>query len=203
MIYDMQRSELIALAQRRLLERFGTATQQRDPQPGELIERVVTDAASSRPIADDTDIRAAMTLVAAARQDGEAREAKLITLARRRGMPWREIASHLGFDSSQAAQQRHKRLTSSPDTLIYAFRVADEKDAPWHGDADALSAREYETGTIHFNPAERVPFSGRMLEVRYGPVDLECMPTHMRAYALINNRRIAPTAAVQQELFGA
>jgi hypothetical protein len=44
--------------------------------------------------------------------------------------------------------------------------------------------------------------SGRKLELRYGPVDAEPMPPHLRAYALVNGRRIAPTAVVQKELFG-
>ena len=46
------------------------------------------------------------------------------------------------------------------------------------------------------------PLSGRKLELRYGSVDAEVMPSYLRAYALVNGRRIAPTAAVQLELFG-
>jgi hypothetical protein len=36
-----------------------------------------------------------------------------------------------------------------------------------------------------------------MFEVRYGPADTCIMDPHLRAYALVNGRRIATTAAVQ------
>jgi hypothetical protein len=94
------------------------------------------------------------------------------------------------------------RLARTPDTLIYAFRVAGEKGEQWHGQAGALPSGEYETGLIEFNPAWPGPFTGQALEVRYGPVDDEFMPPYLRAYALVNNRRVAATAAVQQILFG-
>ena len=201
----MNKNELIAWAQRRLLDRYGTAGERRNPQPpsaGSLIQRVLQAALSPKPQADDTDLRAAMALVAADRWEAESREANLIALARGRGLPWREIALHLGLDSGQAAQQRADRLNRPPATLIYAFRAADEAGAPWHGNPDALPPGEYETATIYFNPAQPRPFSGRLLELRYGPVDEGCEPSYLRAYTTVNNRRVAPTTAVQKELFG-
>ena len=143
-----------------------------------------------------------MSLLAIDRWEAESREASLIALARRRGLPWREIALHLGLDSGQAAQQRAERLTRPPATLIYAFRAADDDGAPWHGNPDALPPGEYEIGTIFFHPARPGPFSGRLLELRYGPVDDQCEPSYLRAYATVNNRRVAATTAVQKELFG-
>jgi hypothetical protein len=202
----MLTSQMVAEAQQRLIDRFGTATERRNrlhpPQPGDLIRRVVSAAASPKPTADGTDLRSAMALVAADRWATDSRELNLITLARQSGLSWREIAWHLGLDSAQSAQQRHQRLARTPDTVIYAFRLADEKGAPWHGNPGALPGGKYETGTIDFNPARPGPFSGRTLEVRYGPVDADYKPSYLRAYALVNNRRIAATADVQEELFG-
>ncbi len=59
------------------------------------------------------------------------------------------------------------------------------------------------TGRIDFNPAIPRPYSGRTLELRYGPVEAEVAPAYLRAYVLVNGRRIPATAAVQQKLFGA
>jgi hypothetical protein len=115
---------------------------------------------------------------------------------------WREIAHHRGLQSAQAAKQRYERLARQPGVRIYAFRAADGKGAPWHGDPDALSAGQFETGQIDFNPAAQRPYSGRTLELRYGPADIPVMEPYLRAYALVNGRRIAVTEAVQIELFG-
>jgi hypothetical protein len=201
----MNRSELINAAQRRLAARFGVSGSRRHadgPQPSELIQRVIAAASAGQPAADDTDIRSALALVAADRWATESREVNLITLARQRQLPWREIAQHLGLGSEQAAQQRYHRLSRSPEALIFAFRVAGEKNAPWHGRPDALPAGEYQTGTIYFQPAQPGPFSAQTLELRYGPVELDCEPSHLRAYAQVGGRRIAPTTEVQRELFG-
>ena len=46
------------------------------------------------------------------------------------------------------------------------------------------------------------PYNGRRLELLYGPAGIEVMEPHLRAYALVNGRRIAVTKAVQIELFG-
>lgn len=201
----MLRSELIDVAQRRLAARFGASGSRgraQAPQPGELIQRVIAAAASGRPAADDADILSALALVATDRWATESREVNLITLARQRQLTWREIAQHLGLGSEQAAQQRYDRLSRSPEVLIYAFRVAGQKNAPWHGRPDALPAGEYQVGTIYLQPAQPGPFTGQTLELRYGPVALDCEPSHLRAYAQVGGRRIAPTAEVQRELFG-
>jgi hypothetical protein len=197
---------MITLAHSRLVDRFGTAEERRDggapPPAGTLIQRVLKAALSPEPAVDDADLRAAVALIAIDRWEAESREADLIALARRRGLSWREIAAHLGLDSGQAAQQRAERLTRPPATLIYAFRAAGEEAAPWHGDPGALPPGDYETGTILVSPARPGPFSGRLLELRYGPVDDQCEPSYLRAYATVNNRRVAATTAVQKELFG-
>jgi hypothetical protein len=127
------------------------------------------------------------------------REVNLTELARRRGMAWRDIAWSLGLDSAQAAQKRFQKLTREPEILFYAFRAAGDK--AWHGKPDLLPNGRYEAGRLDFNPARPSPFRGS-LEIRYGPVDEECPSAPMRAYALVNNRRVALTTAVQDELFG-
>ena len=197
---------MITLAHRRLIDRFGTAEERRNPgappSAGTLIQRVLKAAPFPEPAVEDADLRAAVALLAIDRWEAESREADLIALARRRGLSWREIAVHLGLDSGQAAQQRAQRLTRPPATLIYAFRAADEEGSPWHGDPDALPPGDYETGTIFVSPARPGLFSGRLLELRYGPVDDQCEPSYLRAYATVNNHRVAATTAVQKELFG-
>jgi hypothetical protein len=123
-----------------------------------------------------------------------------MNLARARGLSWRDIAWSLDLDSSQAAEKRFQRLTRPPETTIYAFRI-NEPGEPWHGNPDALPSLSYETGFIEFNPARPGPFRGHTLEVRYGPAEEDWMPGPMRAYALVNNRRIPVTARVQMMLF--
>jgi hypothetical protein len=91
---------------------------------------------------------------------------------------------------------------AADDRRLDRHGAADEPGAPWHGVPDALPAGQYQTGRIDFNPAAPRPYSGRTLELRYGPADIPVMEPHLRAYALVNGRRIAPTAAVQVELFG-
>lgn len=66
----------------------------------------------------------------------------------------------------------------------------------------AVGSWQFRTGQIDFNPSVARPFSGKTLELRYGQVDAEVMPSYLRTYALVDGRRIAPTAAVQVELFG-
>jgi hypothetical protein len=115
-------------------------------------------------------------------------------------MSWRDIAWSLDLDSAQAAEKRFQRLTRRPEALIYAFKVEGPGER-WHGKPEALRDN-YETGTIDFNPARPGPFRGQILEVRYGQVDEACMPGPMRAYTLVNNRRVALTAEIQMILFG-
>jgi hypothetical protein len=202
MVEGMEITQQVAKASARLFARFCTADERKQPPPpaAVLIGRVITAAASPKPAADAADLRAALALVAADQWATESRELNLIRLARDRGLPWRDIAWSLGLDSPQAAEKRFQRLARPPETLIYAFRVA-ESDEPWYGKPDALPTGSYETGLIHFNPARPGPFQDHTLELRYGPVDEEVMPGPMRAYAQVNNRRIAVTALVQNTLF--
>ena len=186
----------------RLLTRFADAKERRGPHypnAAELIHRVVRDASLTPTKVDDDDIRAALALVAVDRQDAEMRETNVIEHARRRGLSWRDIAWSLGLDSAQAAQKRFDRLTSPPEILVYAFRVAGETE--WHGKPDLLETG-YESGSLYFDPARPSPFGRRTLELRYGPVDEAYPASHMRAYAPVNNRRVPLTTAVQVELFG-
>lgn len=193
----------------RLLARFGTdnektALERNDPlalpPEGVLMDRVVDAVARDRS-ADVSDLLTALQLAGRDQDNAVSREARLVGHLRARGVPWRTIAGHRGLRSAQAAQQRYQRQTGQPD-LIYAFRAAGEDGAPWHGEPDLLPHGEYETGYLDFQPAAPRPMSGKQLELRYGPVDAEVMPAYLRTYALVNGRRIAPTAAVQIELFG-
>jgi hypothetical protein len=199
----------ITAAYQRLLERFGTPGEKNAmnrsapldrPTEADLINRAVDDAKD--PSAGTTDLRAALELAGLDQRNAETREINVIARLRERGVPWREIAHHRGLQTAQAAQQRYERLTRPPEAVIYAFRAADEPGAPWHGAPDALPAGQCQTGTIDFNPAAPRPYSGRMLELRYGPAGIPVMEPHLRAYALVNGRRVATTAAVQIELFG-
>jgi hypothetical protein len=207
----MPTNEMITRAYHRLLEHLGRDNEKAMldcgepplglPSEAELMRRAEEEAHD--PAVGTTYLRAALELAGLDQRLAETREINIVARLRERGVPWREIAQHRGLQSAQAAQQRYERLTRLPDVMIYAFRAADEKDAPWHGDPDALPAGQFETGMIDFNPAAPRPFSGRTLELRYGPVEAEAMASHLRTYALVNGRRIAPTAAVQIELFGA
>lgn len=206
----MLRNELVTRAYYRLLERFGsdrerTAVSRNQPHEmppeSELISRAVREAALD-PSAGTAHLRAALELTGRDQEQAEGREINVVNLLREQGVTWREIAFHRGLESAQAAQQRFQRQTKPPEVMIYAFRDKGESDAAWHGDADALPDSEFQSGLLDFNPAFPRPLSGRTLEVRYGPVDAEPMPAYLRAYALVNGRRIAPTAAVHKELFG-
>jgi hypothetical protein len=199
----------ITAAYQRLLDRFGTSNEKNAAERGaplerpteaDLINRAVDEA--KNPAVGATELRAALELVGLDQRNAETREINVVNRLRERGVSWREIAHHRGLQSPQAAKQRYERLARQPDFVIYAFRAADESGAPWHGAPHELPSGHYESGIIDFNPAEQRPYSGRRLELRYGPVDLPVMEPHMRAYALVNGRRLAATEAVQIELFG-
>ena len=199
----------ITAAYERLLDRFGTPAEKsaldlgaplERPAEADLINRAIHNAKD--PSAGTSELRAALELAGLDQRAAETREINVVARLRERGVSWREIAHHRGLQSAQAAQQRYDRLTRPPEAVIYAFRAADEPGAPWHGTPDALPADQYQTGWIDFNPAVPRPYSGRRLELRYGPAAIPVMEPHLRAYALVNGRRIAATAAVQIELFG-
>lgn len=199
----------VTAAYERLIDRFGTPAEKtaldrgaplERPAEADLINRAIDNARD--PSAGTTELRAALELAGLDQRSAETREINVLARLRERGVSWREIAHHRGLQSAQAAQQRYDRLTRPPEAVIFAFRAADEPGAPWHGTPDALPADQHETGRIDFNPAMPRPYSGRRLELLYGPAGIEVMEPHLRAYALVNGRRIAVTKAVQIELFG-
>ncbi len=62
----------------------------------------------------EADVRAALSLISAARAELEAQETALLFLARAEGLTWPQIAENLGLRSAQAAQQRLDRLSGRP-----------------------------------------------------------------------------------------
>ena len=57
------------------------------------------------------DVLAALTLLAAARAEGDQTEAALLFTARAHGLSWSQISQAMGLGSPQAAQQRFGRVT--------------------------------------------------------------------------------------------
>ncbi len=124
----------------------------------------------------------------------------------RDGMTLAQIAELLGVSVqriSQIATGKHGAGRAKP-SLIYAFRVLDDEQERWHGEPDALPDGSYETGTIEFNPGTNAsPFAGKTLEVRYGPVADDGLPSYLQSYTTVNGWRLRPTAIVQEEIFSA
>jgi hypothetical protein len=120
------------------------------PSEADLMNRAI-DHAGRNPSAGTTDLRAAPELAGADQRNAETREINVVAQLRPRNVSWREIAHHRGLQSAQAAKQRYERLARHPEVRIYAFRAADGKSAPRHGDPDALPAGQFETGQIDFN----------------------------------------------------
>lgn len=86
------------------------------PSAADLIRHLLWRAGSSgrgTPV-DGLDVRAALTLVCAARAEMDALETALLFLARAEGLTWPQISQSLGLRSAQAAQQRLDRLTARP-----------------------------------------------------------------------------------------
>ena len=67
---------------------------------------------------DGLDLRAALTVVSAARAEMDGLETALLFLARAEGLTWAQIAQGLGLRSAQAAQQRLDRLSGRPETGV-------------------------------------------------------------------------------------
>jgi hypothetical protein len=65
---------------------------------------------------DALDVRAALSLISAARAEMDGLETALLFLARAEGLTWPQIAESLGLRSAQAAQQRLDRLAGRPGT---------------------------------------------------------------------------------------
>ncbi|OIJ87027.1 hypothetical protein [Streptomyces monashensis] len=98
-----------------LLGRLLTATDRR---------RAQADAVAVVTPADVTadDIGAALSLVDGLRHQLDRLESQVVMEARRRGMDWRQIAHHQGLNSSQAASQRHQRLTTRLEEIRQGVR---------------------------------------------------------------------------------
>jgi len=223
----MLTKEMITQAYHRLLGQLGDEHEKRAternrpdqlPTEADLISRAVNDDID-HPAADPADLLAALQLTAQDQSNAESREVNVVSRLRSKDVSWRVIAQYRGLESPQAARQRYERLARrSPaahqagtpdtmiveDTLVYAFRIAGEEDATWHGEPELMPAEPYETVPFSFVPdLPRPPFSGRTLEFRVGRVRAEVLPGHLRAYPLVGNRRIGMTAATQQALLGA
>ncbi|MFJ3308877.1 hypothetical protein ACIPSA_38685 [Streptomyces sp. NPDC086549] len=67
-------------------------------------------------------IGAALSLFDELRHQLDRLESQVVMEARRRGMDWRQIARHQGLNSSQAASQRHQRLTTRLEEIRQGVR---------------------------------------------------------------------------------
>lgn len=119
--------------------------------------------------------------------------------------PLQEIAQMLGVTVqrvSQMANSKHGARRDGP-TLIYAFRVHDTNPpGSWHGEPDALGSG-YGTAVIPFYPDGGNPaLAGHELEIRYGQVADDGLPSFLQGYTTVNGVRMRPTAVVQDLLFG-
>ena len=88
-------------------------------------------------------------------------------------------------------------------TLIYAFRVHDaDPPGSWHGEPNALN-NGYGTAVIGFYPNNgKTVLAGDELEIRYGQVPDDQLPSFLQGYTTVNGVRMRPTALVQDLLFG-
>ncbi|MFE9452081.1 hypothetical protein [Streptomyces sp. NPDC006739] len=68
------------------------------------------------------DVGAALSLFEHLRHQLDRLESQVVMEARRRGMDWRQIAGHQGLNSSQAASQRHQRLTTRLEEIRQGVR---------------------------------------------------------------------------------
>ncbi|MGH3225208.1 MAG: hypothetical protein ACRDPY_42090 [Streptosporangiaceae bacterium] len=119
--------------------------------------------------------------------------------------PLHEIAQMLGVTVqriSQMANSKHGAARPGP-TLIYAFRVRDtDPPGSWQGEPDALTSG-YGTAVIGFYPNGGNPvFVGHELDIRYGQVPDDRLPSFLQGYTTVNGVRMRPTALVQDLLFG-
>jgi len=88
------------------------------PSASDLIQHVLwrSNGTDRGEPVDGLDVRAALTLVSAARAEMDGLETALLFLARAEGLTWPQIAQSLGLRSAQAAQQRLDRLSGRPET---------------------------------------------------------------------------------------
>jgi hypothetical protein len=119
--------------------------------------------------------------------------------------PLSEIAQSLGVTVqrvSQMASGKHGTARPGP-TLIYAFRIHDAgPPGSWQGEPDALKSG-YGTAVIGFYPDRgNSEFAGHELEIRFGQVPDDRLPSFLQGYTTVNGVRMRPTAVVQDLLFG-
>lgn len=123
--HDAATTSLQTQATRLLLDRGASdlparpwLRQQQPPSAMDLIQHVLwrSRGQDNAPAPDTLDLRAALTLVSAARGEMDAVETALLFLARAEGLTWPHIAESLGLRSAQAAQQRLDRLADRPRT---------------------------------------------------------------------------------------
>jgi transcriptional regulator with XRE-family HTH domain len=119
-------------------------------------------------------------------------------------MPLHEIAQMLGVTVqriSQMANSKHGTARPGP-TLIYAVRVHDTNPpGSWQGEPNALTSG-YGTAIIGFYPNSGNPeFVGHELEIRFGQVPDDRLPSFLQGYTTVNGVRMRPTAVVQDLLF--
>ena len=118
-----QRAERAYHALTHLTERHAVDAARRErqihpdiPAPHEVVRLVAGLAGGSirpeaeEPAIDHDDLVAALTLVPDMRADLDSTELLLLTIARRMGMTWQDIAFSLGLNTAQAARQRYERL---------------------------------------------------------------------------------------------
>lgn len=117
-----------AVALFRIAERHAATPEARNRQvnenlvgPQEAVRLAVMLGAGSaaflpdEPLLDDDDVTAALALIPWIRAEIDEEELSLLMTARGRGLTWSRIATSLGLESAQAAQQRYGRLTDRVD----------------------------------------------------------------------------------------
>ncbi|MFD4318949.1 hypothetical protein [Streptomyces sp. NPDC058548] len=95
-------------------------------QDAALLGRLLAGATQSggtggRGVSDD-DVAAGLALFEDMRTALDRLETQVVIEARRRGMEWRQIASHQGMKSSQAASQRYQRLVTRLEEIRQGIR---------------------------------------------------------------------------------
>ena len=118
-------------ARRRLASLAGTPQAEGAParslrRDAELLGRLLAAADQQddgrEPDVSADDVAAALGLLEDMRTALDRLEAQVVIEARRRGMDWRQIASHRGLNSSQAASQRYQRLVTRLEEIRQGVR---------------------------------------------------------------------------------
>ncbi|MFD9243116.1 hypothetical protein ACFV0D_14525 [Streptomyces sp. NPDC059556] len=89
---------------------------------GRLLAGAAQSAGTGEPGVSDDDVAAALSLFEDMRTALDRMETQVVIEARRRGMEWRQIASHQGMKSSQAASQRYQRLVTRLEEIRQGIR---------------------------------------------------------------------------------